>query len=156
MNPILQISDGTDTVDLLDLKGWLLNEWNPSVPEPKGIFRSSPLTSGRKLAYRKMDNITDTFNLVGSGHSQNDLISTIQKIQRLLEKAASYWTTNWQDTPVRITARGPCETELRHATIVDYRLDGFGSPYKQPFFNSSLVRMVFVQKFTMISSRPTS
>jgi hypothetical protein len=137
-SPILRISDGTDTVDLLSLRGWSLDEWSPAVPEAKGggIFRSSPLTDGRKLAYRKMDNIIDTFNLVGNSGDQNGMIGSIQKLQRLLEKGISYWTSNWQYDPVWIEARGSCETEIRYSTVVDYKFTGFGSPYRQPFFNS--------------------
>lgn len=138
LNPILRITDGTDTVDLLDLHGWLLNDWQPAVPEVKGggVFRSSPLVDGRKLAYRKFDNITDTFNLIGSGRNQNIMIASIQKLQDLLEKAVSYWTSNWQNEMVWIEAKAANESNMRYATIVDYRLTGFGGPYKQPFFAS--------------------
>lgn len=137
-NPILRISDGTTTVDLLNLHGWLLQDWSPAVAEPKGggVFRNSPLVNGRKLAYRKVDNITDTFNLVGSKGSQNSMIQSIQELQRLLEKATSYWTSDWQNQPVWIEARAASETEIRYSTIVDYRLTGFGGPFKQPFFGS--------------------
>jgi hypothetical protein len=137
-NPILKITDGSTTVDLLDLRGWLLNDWSPAVPEPKGggVFRNSPLVDGRKLAYRKIDNITDTFNLIGSRESQDQMIASIQKLQQLLEKAVSYWITSWQNEPVWIEAKATNETASRYATIVDYRLTGFGGPYKQPFFSS--------------------
>lgn len=137
--PILRITDGTQegTVDLLNIRGWLLKEWNPSVAEPKGggIFRSSPLIDGRKLAYRKMDNITDTFNLVGSDGDQNGMIASIRKLQSILEKATEYWTSGFQNEPVWIEAKGPLESGTRYAVIDDYRLSGFGSPYQQPFFN---------------------
>ena len=136
MTPTLIITDGSTRIDLLSMKGWMLKEWSPSVPEPKsgGIFRSSPLVNGRRLAYRKMDNITDTFNIVGSEGSQNDMIGTIQRIQRLLEKATEYWTSGWQNEPVWIEAKGTNESRPRYATIVDYRLSGFGGIYQQPFF----------------------
>lgn len=139
MTPTLIITDGTPegTVNLLALHGWLLKDWNPSVPEPKGggVFRNSPLTDGRKLVFRKLDNVIDTFNLVGNEGSQNDLIASIQKLQRLLEKAVSYWTTDWQNEPVWMEAKASRENSPRYATIVDYRLTGFGNPYKMPFFN---------------------
>jgi hypothetical protein len=139
INPILKVTDGGISINLLNLRGWSLDDWNPAVPEAKsgGIFRSSPLADGRKLVYRKMDNIIDTFNLVGSGSSQNDMIRSIQELERLLEKAIAYWTSDWQNEPVWIEASGSCETEIRYATIVDYKLTGFGSPYKQPFFGSN-------------------
>lgn len=140
MTPTLIITDGTpeNTVNLLALHGWLLKDWNPSVPEPKGggVFRNSPLTDGRKLVFRKLDNVIDTFNLVGNEGSQNDLIASIQKLQRLLEKAVSYWTTDWQNEPVWMEAKATRENSPRYAVIVDYRLTGFGNPYKMPFFNS--------------------
>lgn len=138
INPILRITDGSNTVDLLDINGWLLKDWEPAVPEPKGggIFRSSPLVDGRRLAYRKLDNIIDTFNLVGSGNSQNIMIASISRLQELLEKAINYWTASWADEPVWIEARASNESHIRYSTIVDYRLTGFGGPYKQPFFSS--------------------
>lgn len=138
--PDLKISDGTadGTVDLLALKGWLLKDWKPSVPEAKGggTFRNSPFLDGKHLAYRKFDNVTDTFNLVGSQGDQDEMIETIQKLQRLLEKALSYWITQWQAEPVWIEARAPKETKTRYATIIDYRFTGFGGPFQQPFFSS--------------------
>ena len=136
--PILRITDGTTTINLLGMRGWLLQDWEPSVPAPKGggVFRDSPLADGRKLVFRKMENIIDTFNLVVSGDSQNLTIQSVRELQTLLEKAASYWTSDWQNEPVWIEAKGPCEDNIRYATIVDYRLTGFGSPYRQPFFNS--------------------
>lgn len=137
MSSLLRITDGTTTVDLLQFPGWLLKDWKPSVADPKGggIFKSSPLIDGRKLAYRKMDNVTDTFNMVSSGGSMDSHIQTIQKLQRLLEKATEYWTSNWQNEVVWIEARGPNETQTRYAPIVDYRLTGFGNPYSTPFFD---------------------
>lgn len=135
MSSILRITDGTEIVDLLNLHGWLLQDWSPAVPEPKTIFRSSPLVSGRQLAYRTMDNITDTFNMVVTGVNQNEVILSIQTLQRLLEKAVEYWTSGWQNVPVWIEAQEPCDEELRYSTIVDYKLTGFGSPYAQPFFS---------------------
>lgn len=137
-SPSLIITDRTlaNTVDLLSLKGWLLRDWKPTVAEPKGggVFRNSPLVDGRRLAYRKLDNITDTFNLVGSADNQDLMIASIQKLQRVLEKATSYWTSSWQNEPVWIKAKATNETGARYAVIVDYRLTGFGGPFQQPFF----------------------
>jgi len=138
LNPKLNITDGTTTVNLLDLHGFTLQDWKPAVAEPKGggTFRSSPLTDGRKLSYRKMDNVIDTFNLVGAKDSQNLMITSIQELERLLEKATSYWTSDFQNEPVWIEAKAANETNTRYAVIVDYRLTGFGGPYQQPFFGS--------------------
>lgn len=136
-NPILRIFDSNDSINLLNIRGWLLKEWKPSVPEPKGggVFRSSPLVNGRALAYRKLDNITDTFNLVGSGGSQNDMIGSIRRLQSLLERATEYWTSSWNNEPVIIEARGSLESQSRYAVIVDYRLSDFGNPFSMPFFD---------------------
>lgn len=141
MNPRFVITDGTTegTVNLFSLKGWSVQEWRPSMPEPKGggVFRSSPLVDGRRLVYRKMDNVVDTINLVASNESQNLVIADIQRLQRLLEKATSYWTSNWQKEPVWIEAKASNESNTRYAVIADYRLTGFGGPFEQPFFSSS-------------------
>jgi hypothetical protein len=138
LNPILRITDGTETVNLIDLKGFTLNDWKPAVAEPKGggVFRSSPMSSGRRLAYRMMDNVIDTFNLIGGKSSQDDMIASIQKLERLLEKSTEYWTSDFQNVPVWIEAKAATESLTRYAVIVDYRLTGFGGPYQQPFFGS--------------------
>lgn len=138
LNPILRITDGVTTIDLLNIHGWTLRDWKPAIAEPKGggIFRSSPLTDGRKLSYRKMDNVMDTFNLVGAQDNQNQMITSIQELERLLEKATSYWTSDFQNEPVWIEAKAANETRTRYSVIVDYRLTGFGGAYQQPFFGS--------------------
>jgi hypothetical protein len=137
-NARLLITDGTKSISLLNLRSWLLQDWSPSIPEPKGggVFRSSPLTDGRNLASKRLDNVIETFNLVGSGANQDNLIYEIQELERLLEKAVNYWITDWQNEPVWLEARASCEDEIRYSVITDYRLTGFGSPFKQPFFNA--------------------
>jgi hypothetical protein len=119
INPRLLVTDGTDTINLLSLRGWLLNDWSPAVAEPKGggVFRDSPLVDGRKLAYSKFENIIDTFNLVGSGASQNLMITSIQKLERLLQKAKTYWTSGWQRDPVWLEVHAANESNTRYATI---------------------------------------
>ena len=137
-NARLVITDGTSTVDLLNLRGYTLKDWKPSVPEPKGggVFRSSPLVDGRRLTSRVFDNAIDTFELVVSAAAQDTLIYQIQELLRLMQKATEYWTTDWQNEPVWLEARSPCETYIRYAVVMDYRLTGLNNPYAQPFYNA--------------------
>src|SRR3990167_4959692 len=63
-------------IDLLDARGWTVKDWRPAVAEPKsgGVFRSSALTDGRRLASRRFDNAIETFTMVLSSGSQDSLI----------------------------------------------------------------------------------
>lgn len=134
--PLLQISDGTTTINLLDLNGIMLYDWVPAIPEAKsgGIWKDSPLFEGRQLAYRKLGTVIDTFDLKVRGRSQDDAIRRVQELRRLLEKAISYWTDDAQNQPVYLVARAPYETNTRYAVILDYRTPRDANPFKQPFF----------------------
>ncbi len=134
--PILQITDGTTSIDLLDGRGFLLLDWIPSLAEPKGggQWADSLLVEGRKLAYVQMSNIVDTFELKVKGVDQDDAIHKLQELRRLLEKARQYWTSDAQNEPVWLKARAAYETNARYAVIMDYRTPRDANPFRQPFF----------------------
>jgi hypothetical protein len=132
---ILEISDGTTTINLIDeLTEFCLSEWNPSIAEPKdgGVWRDSPLADGRQLAMRKFANATETMTLQVRGYTQDDVIEATQDLRRLLEKAVSYWTTKWQKEPVWIHALSANEANDRYAVICDYRTPSDSYPYCEP------------------------
>lgn len=151
-NPILRITDGTTTVDLLARKfGYHLNDWKPAAPDIKdgGVFQSSPFVDGRRLAFRRFANAIETFDLKVNGQDQDEAIYFLQELRRLCEKAVSYWTNGWQGGPVWIEARGSNETNIRYAVVMDYRALADNNPYAQPFFSC----ISAVDGFTFIVER---
>lgn len=134
---ILKITDGITTINLLSsTNGFHLKEWLPMIPAPKdgGVFAGSSLMDGRRLVQRVNENVIETMNMSLSADTQDQAIRYMQDIRRLLIKAHQYWTTEWQSEPVWIIARSPCETNIRYATIIDWRLQSDGNPYTAPFF----------------------
>jgi hypothetical protein len=132
--PIIEITDGTTTVSLLEpfLK---LEAWRPAIAQAKGggTFQSSPLADGRRLVNRRFDNVIETFDLSASATIQNSWAHQYQELERLLEKATEYWTTAWQNTPVYLIAKTPCETEKRYALIYNYSLPDINQVFRAPF-----------------------
>jgi hypothetical protein len=140
----LLITDGTatGTVDLLSpASGFSLQSWIPAIPAIKGggTWQDSPLANGRKPIHRRWANTSETFELAIRNFQQDAVIRDTQILRRLLEKAAQYWTTEWQDEMVWIEARGPCETNSRYALIYDWRTPQDGNPYTEPFQNPGVI-----------------
>ena len=135
--PLLAITDGIIRISLLagSDAGLHLADWKPQPPQAKGggVWQDGQLSDGRRLAVKKWSNVTDTFVISANQVGQNSLIYIMQDLRRLLEKAASYWTTDWQGEPVWIEAVASCETNPRYAIIHDYQLSGESSPYAKPF-----------------------
>lgn len=130
--PILEISDGTTTINLIEANsGIFVTAWDPAISGPKddGIWQSGSFSDGRRLAVRKFANAIETMTCQVRNHNQDTLITTTQELRRLLEKAVSYWTTSWQTGPVWIHARSAGETNERWAIIHDYRTPNDGYPY---------------------------
>lgn len=139
----LLITDGTaaGTVDLLSpASGFSLQSWIPALPAIKGggTWQDSLLANGRKPIHRRRANASETFELAVRNFNQDAVIRDTQILRRLLEKAAQYWTTEWQNEPVWIEARGPCETNSRYSLIYDWRTPQDGNPYTEPFHNPSV------------------
>lgn len=133
---LLQITDGTTTIDLLaDDTGYHLYDWQPVTADYKngGTWQDSPLADGRRLVARQYGNIIETFELKARGADPNKLIHISQNLRRMLEFAASYWVTDWQDTPVYLVARASCESNTRYAAIFRGRIAEDSNPYSQPF-----------------------
>lgn len=135
--PLLEITDGTLSVNLLDPQGLMLYDWIPSLADPKGggVWNDNPLVEGRRLAYRQLGNVTDTFELKVRGASQDSTIRNLQELRRLLEKAVEYWVSSAQNEPVYLIVRGSLETNTRYAVIFDYRTPRDANPFAQPFFS---------------------
>lgn len=154
MLPRLVVTDGTDELDLLQLPGFQLEGWRPSISGYKGggVYQQSPLSDGRRLVDRRFDNSFETFRFKAKGVSQDELIQSMQNMRRMLEKAANYWATDWQDEPVWIEARASEETNLRYGLIVQGRIpedeNPFAQPFLQPLCEAVMDRMTLVVERT--------
>lgn len=134
-NPVLAITDGVTRIDLFARgTGWKIANWLPTITEPKagGVWRDSPLATGRRLAYYRHGNAIETFVLKAEGSSQNALIRQTQDLRRLLEQARDYNVSGW-GAPVWIEAAADCEDNARYALIVDWRTTNEGNPFGEPF-----------------------
>jgi len=138
MATILEVSDGTTTVELNLAEGvsgfklgGLEDAWMPTNPFYKngGTWQSSPLADGRQLVDRRFENTIDTFAVHVESSTQDLLIVEVQDLKRLLEKAADYWASDWQDTAVYIKAKADNETNSRYAIIYTGRIIQDGNPY---------------------------
>lgn len=159
----LVITDGTtDThgtpheVDLLSPEGFCLLEdgdWRPAITEPKGggVWKDSQLADGRRPADFKYQNVSEPMTLTVSALDQDALIRDTQELRRLLTKARTYGTTDWQTEPVWIEAQGNGETNMRYAIIWDWRTPNDGNPYEQPFWQT--VARAGMDDFTLTLER---
>lgn len=138
--PILAITDGTTRVSLLTSNSGInACNYEPGRPAFKddGGWADSSLSDGRQLQMRKWTNIVDVFTLIISGDSQDAIIEDARNLTMLLEKAVSYWTTEWQNEPVWIERRGSKETNVSHALIHAYKWENDSNPFAPPFYAPS-------------------
>lgn len=139
MEAILEITDGTTKISLLDAhKGFHLIDWQPSFPQAKdgGVFRSSPFAPGRALVNRQFDNLFETFTVSVDADSQDTLIAHWTELIDLLEGALDYWLSSANFTPVYFKARASCETNERYAVVKNYSIPSLSNPYFPPFFSA--------------------
>lgn len=132
----LFITDGETYLNLLSKQnGFAVQDWRPLTPEPKGggIWQESSLSEGRRLVSRQRGNVLESFTLAGRGGTADLLIYESQRIRRMLENATTYWTSEWQEMPVYLLARGVNESNVRYALLYDYRAPGDGNPFASPF-----------------------
>lgn len=130
----LYIEDADGKIDLLDNHGIRVTKWLPRAPQAKdgGLYGSSPFNDGKTLIQKKDDNITDTFTLNVTGQVPDDVIERLQNLRRKLNRAVEYWTTEYQNNPVWIGARGRGETNKRYAIIINHDLPEENDPYTGP------------------------
>lgn len=136
-NPILEITDGTTTIDLIrGVKGFSLVDWTPVIADLKddGVYVESSISDGRRLVSQQLSNTIETFRLRIQAEDQDTVVQHTQELRRLLNKARDYWTTTWQDEPVWLVVRGSEETNTRYAIIHNWKTPQDDNPFSQPFF----------------------
>jgi hypothetical protein len=134
--PILRITDGTDSVDLISpARGWHLTAWEPSYPNEDIGYRQSPLASGRAPVTRRYDYPVEQMTYVLDADSQDVFIAMRRKLDRLLIKATDYWKDDWRTEPVWLEARGTYESDARYAVVVSSKIGPYPYPYGSAFAN---------------------
>lgn len=120
LKPRLVITDGTSTINLLNIKaGYETEGWRQRIAQYKGggTWQNSPLSEGRRLVAKEFSSVQETLPLFVSGKLDDATIRALQDLLRLLEKASDYWATHWQDEPVWVEKRAAYETEISYATV---------------------------------------
>lgn len=134
--PILRITDGTDSVDLISpARGWHLVDWSPSYPNEDIGYRQSPLASGRAPVTRRYDYPVEQMTYVLDADSQDVFIAMRRKLDRLLIKATDYWKDDWRTEPVWLEARSTYESDARYAVVVSSKIGPYPYPYGAAFAN---------------------
>jgi hypothetical protein len=136
--PIFAITDGDIRVNLISKAGSGINvlDYKPARQDSKGggVWADSSLSDGRQLQMRKFANAVDVITLGISGANQNKVIESARNLTMLLEKAVSYWTAEWQNSPVWIERRGSTETGTLYTLIHGYKWENDVNPFAPPFF----------------------
>ncbi len=129
---ILEISDGTTTINLFSESGRLgVRSWKTVLPAPKsgGGWADNPSIEGRQLSSAVDGNGSEEIVLGVRGSTQDETISSLQDLVRLLDKGRSYWTSRYQNEPVWLRTRKHNETEESYLAIRDYAIPEIGAPY---------------------------
>lgn len=135
MTAVLRITDGTETINLLDPGGWMVSEWKPKAPETKGggVYADNPMSDERRLVHYARQSIIDTFEMKARGMSQDSLIRIVSKLRAMLNRAADCWGYDWNTSPVWIEAKASCESEMRYAVVMRGEIPEDDSPFRAPF-----------------------
>lgn len=137
MTAVLKITDGTYTVNLLSPSeiGFHLAAWEPTIADYKGggVFRDSPLATGRRIVGKYFANTIETMTLSLRGDTDDDAAYRLQQLRQLLEKASSYWVAKFATEPVWVEARSPKETNTRYAILHTGRVGNDQNYYAAPF-----------------------
>jgi len=136
MVAVLKISNGTTTIDLLNLEtGFQLMRWERSLVQYKGggIYQDNPLSDGRRLSYRSRTNAIETMTISAQAPNQDALVQKEQQLIRLLEDAVNYFVSTAASLPVYLIAQSSNETYPRYAVIYNYKIEKFPSAYEAPF-----------------------
>lgn len=134
---IFEITDGTTSVSFVNGPFYVTN-WRPALPGYKsgGSFIDPPMADGRRLVYRKFDNITERIDFVHRAGDVDLAAEDIRRLVLLLEKASQYWISDETGDAVYLKARAHGETNTRYATIVSWALPELANPFAMPFLQA--------------------
>lgn len=136
--PLLELTDGVDTLNLLDPRAIKVCRWRPAIAQYKGggQWSDSPLAHGRRLVVRRFANAIEVFEFDMSGKDQDEVIAHLRRLLRFLEAAADYWTTGWAQRPVYVRARSAYEEQTRYALVHVASVPELADVLDQSFFTA--------------------
>lgn len=135
MAQIFQISDGTTTIDLLSPTGnYHLAKWESGISQWKngGIFSENPLIDGRTPIDRAFDSVQEKITIHITGSSQDNVISSLRSLVRLLDGGFLYFSEN-TGTPTYLIVKSDSETNTRYSVITSYSIDKLPEQFDGPF-----------------------
>jgi len=141
VDPILRISDGVTTIDLLDHSGWMLADpyWQPQIAQFKGggVSVDSGLAEGQQLVHREYGNVIETIPLSVTGIDQARAIQTLRDLMQLGRQASDYWTESYEYDDVWLEVKPACADSLNgYSRIVKMSIPELKNPFGQPFFSA--------------------
>jgi len=154
---ILRLTDDTKEVDFLDpSSGWWLKERKQGTPELKGggTYRESPMSDGRRLVSKAMDNAVEIYTLALVGRNQDAAARHLQRLVAMLEQATDYWTADWKDSPVWIEDRGDCETNSQYSLVHNFKFPALGDRQGQPWVSILMERAAMEDLDLVIEREP--
>ena len=125
MASILTITDGSTSVSLLSSSGYNLKHRGLRTTEASAqtIYASSIFGEGRTPVLRSPDNISERYRVKLTGSSHDNLATQLNTLNTLKRKAQNFHLTNWQTTPVYLTAKTKNETNTRYSLVYDVRIE---------------------------------
>ena len=125
MASTLTLTDGTTTVNLLqEGSAYQLLEygWLQGDPDLKQIRRDSMFAEGEALVSSQAKNVIETYRVALEGASHDAVATSLQALATLAKNAIDYHVTDWQWTPVYLTAKTYNETNTRYALVFQIRV----------------------------------
>ncbi len=138
MAAILQITDGTTTVDLLtDKVSWQLRieGWIVAGPDDREIRRSNIFGEGEEIIEESAGNVIDTFKVALYGSSHDVIATNLQNLATLKKEAEDYNKHSWQKTVVYLKAQTSAETNARYYLVKKIKIPTLGALFSNFFTN---------------------
>lgn len=142
----LYLTDGATKIDLLGANrngvGIALNRMTLSRPqrEPSGAFR------------QVYGAVNESYELKITDYNHNAVAQRQQQLDRMLEQAANYFSSNVEDGLVWLVARTAQESNPRYALVYGGIIESYDDVYQQPFAGGN---MTTLNEITLVVERST-
>lgn len=140
---VLNITDGTTTVNLLNLAdGFSVDDWRQKIAQYKGggTWSQSALTDGQRLVAKSFDITTEEIPMPGvKGECADIAAAGLATLLMLLEKASDYWKDDWHSEPVWVESQSDGETNTQYALIHAGGFPDLGDPYSHAFLENAVL-----------------
>lgn len=151
MTPILKITNGYEFIDLINTQGqgFYLSKWRPLTADYKGggVYQDNQMSDNRGLINARYDNVSESFEIVLKGDSQDELGKLLHRLMKLGVMATQNWIAPYMNLetrtnglytvgkPVWIEARANRESMTRYAVVTKARIPELENPYSNLFSN---------------------